>query len=864
MDDASTGDPVTGSGAPSSSGRALEARRLLASLGGAAGTGLDERPGRPAPAAAGTGLDRLADLARRLLDAQAAQVVLLSEVQTVVASAGPAPRRPEATGPLDEGLCARVLLEDGPVRLDTTTDSAGSRLGVPLRTGGHVVGALCVSDRAPRRWSGRDVALLEELAGPVVAELELGALVATYEDDRLVWQLAVDAGGVGAFDWDLVTGELRWDDRLLDLFGLDRDAFAGTIEAFRACVHPEDRVRVESALRAAIDTCGTFESEYRILLPGGRTRWVEARGQAVAGPDGSAVRLLGAAHDSTARRDGDARVARVLESMPTAFYQLDADWRFGYVNGEAERLLAATRDSLIGQVVWDRFPAAVGGTFEEHYRRAVETGDPVAFEAYYPAPLDGWYEVRAWPSPDGLAVYFIDITDRRRAHDRLQEGAEQTQLLSDVSASLATTLDTEEAVRRLPQLITPRVADWSIVTLLTEPAGAGTTAPRPWRTNLRDAGHWHHDPVKRGLVTAYASTRLRALSDSAPLARAATGQQPVIHRTDATQALLGSLSPGPARDAIAALAPRSGAFIPLRARGRVVGLLSAFREEHRAPFTDEDVALLLDLGNRAGLAIDNTRLFGLQRDLAEGLQRSMLTAPPAIDHLQVAVRYAPAAVAARVGGDWYDAFRQQDGATVVVIGDVIGHDVAAAAAMGQARTLLRGIAVTTGAGPAAVLHDLEGAMRLLEVDVLATALVARLDRPDSGASGPTRLRWSNAGHLDPVAVHPDGRVETLEPAVRDPLLGIGEGPGRTEQEVVLAPGSTVVFYTDGLVERRGEHLDAGLARLSEAVRELAAEDLTLDELCDRLLARLVPSGAADDVALVAVRLGADGGSRDRR
>lgn len=864
MDDASTGDPVTGSGAPSSSGRALEARRLLASLGGAAGTGLDERPGRPAPAAAGTGLDRLADLARRLLDAQAAQVVLLSEVQTVVASAGPAPRRPEATGPLDEGLCARVLLEDGPVRLDTTTDSAGSRLGVPLRTGGHVVGALCVSDRAPRRWSGRDVALLEELAGPVVAELELGALVATYEDDRLVWQLAVDAGGVGAFDWDLVTGELRWDDRLLDLFGLDRDAFAGTIEAFRACVHPEDRVRVESALRAAIDTCGTFESEYRILLPGGRTRWVEARGQAVAGPDGSAVRLLGAAHDSTARRDGDARVARVLESMPTAFYQLDADWRFGYVNGEAERLLAATRDSLIGQVVWDRFPAAVGGTFEEHYRRAVETGDPVAFEAYYPAPLDGWYEVRAWPSPDGLAVYFIDITDRRRAHDRLQEGAEQTQLLSDVSASLATTLDTEEAVRRLPQLITPRVADWSIVTLLTEPAGAGTTAPRPWRTNLRDAGHWHHDPVKRALVTAYASTRLRALSDSAPLARAATGQQPVIHRTDATQALLGSLSPGPARDAIAALAPRSGAFIPLRARGRVVGLLSAFREEHRAPFTDEDVALLLDLGNRAGLAIDNTRLFGLQRDLAEGLQRSMLTAPPAIDHLQVAVRYAPAAVAARVGGDWYDAFRQQDGATVVVIGDVIGHDVAAAAAMGQARTLLRGIAVTTGAGPAAVLHDLERAMRLLEVDVLATALVARLDRPDSGAPGPTRLRWSNAGHLDPVAVHPDGRVETLEPAVRDPLLGIGEGPGRTEQEVVLAPGSTVVFYTDGLVERRGEHLDAGLARLSEAVRELAAEDLTLDELCDRLLARLVPSGAADDVALVAVRLGADGGSRDGR
>lgn len=684
------------------------------------------------------------------------------------------------------------------------------------------------------------------------------------------WRVAVDAAGIGAFDWDLVDGRLRWDDRLLELFGLDHRTFAGTIEAFSACVHPEDRDRVSAALARAVDECGEYEAEYRVVLPTGEERWITARGRALPGPDGSAVRLLGAAHDSTSVRGEESRVARVLESMPTAFYQLDRQWRFSYLNAEAERLLGRRREELVGGSVWELFPATVGTAFEEHYRRAVRSGEPVAFEAYYPAPLDGWYEIRGWPSPDGLAVYFVDVSARRRAQSDVDRATARAGLVASVTEALTDTLDITEAVRRLPRLVTPVMADWCIITLLREPAPSSARTRRGvtvegapevdvdpgWRENLRDAGYWHHDPALRRAVDDYATTRLTALADSAPLARAVAEQRPVLHRTDATEALLAALAPGPAYDAIQVLRPRSGAFVPLRARGHVVGLLSAFRGPERGAFGEDDVTVLTDIGNRAGIAIDNARMFGRQRELAETLQRSMLTEPPQPDDLQVAVRYAPAAHSAQVGGDWYDAFVQDDGAMVVVIGDVVGHDVDAAAAMGQLRSLLRGIAAHTGDGPAVVLAGVDRVVEALAVDTMATALVARFEEiPEDRRAGVTRLRWSNAGHLDPVVVAPDGTVSVLAPSERHTLIGVVPDQERTDDVVDLPRGSTVLFYTDGLVERRGEALDRGIDRLVRELTGLVADGLPLDEVCDGLLERLVPEGAEDDVALLAVHLG---------
>ena len=268
------------------------------------------------------------------------------------------------------------------------------------------------------------------------------------------------------------------------------------------------------------------------------------------------------------------------------------------------------------------------------------------------------------------------------------------------------------------------------------------------------------------------------------------------------------------------------------------------------------------MAGRAGLALDSSRLYRQQRDIAEGLQRSLLTAPVQPDHTEIAVRYAPAARAAQVGGDWYDAFLQPQGATMLVIGDVVGHDTAAAAAMGQVRTLLRGIAVHSGLGPAEVLLGVDKVMQTLQVGVTASAVVARVEQSaDDRAAGRTQVRWSNAGHPPPMVVHPDGSVSILTGPSPDLLLGIAPDLERSESVVTVDRDSTVLLYTDGLVERRGESLDQGLEALRDALTTLAVEQPPLEQLCDRLLERMLPAVREDDVALVAIRLHCQDGPR---
>jgi serine phosphatase RsbU (regulator of sigma subunit) len=312
------------------------------------------------------------------------------------------------------------------------------------------------------------------------------------------------------------------------------------------------------------------------------------------------------------------------------------------------------------------------------------------------------------------------------------------------------------------------------------------------------------------------------------------------------------LPPGEARDLLEQLAPATVAVLPLRGRGRTLGLLTLYFRPGSAP-SDEDVATAQDVADRAGLALDNARLYATQQQLAEGLQRSLLTEPPEPDHAEIAVRYLPAAEAARVGGDWYDAFLQPCGATMLVIGDVVGHDTAAAAAMGQLRGLLRGIATYSDAGPVEVLRGLDASMTTLQAKTLATAAVARFEQtPDELERGVTRMRWANAGHLPPLVVNPDGTVAELASWKGDLLLGVDPDARRRESVVVLDRGSTVLLYTDGLIERRDANLDDGLVRLRDALMELAGRPL--DELLDELIERLVHGHPEDDVALVAVRL----------
>jgi serine phosphatase RsbU (regulator of sigma subunit) len=293
--------------------------------------------------------------------------------------------------------------------------------------------------------------------------------------------------------------------------------------------------------------------------------------------------------------------------------------------------------------------------------------------------------------------------------------------------------------------------------------------------------------------------------------------------------------------------------LSLQARGRTVGALSIYRGGDRPPADADDVATLVEVADRVALALDNSRLNEQQRRLAEGLQRSLLTAPPEPDHAEIVVRYRPAVRAAEVGGDWYDAFVQPSGATVVVIGDVVGHDTAAAAAMGQLRGLLRGIAYRDGIGPAAVLVDLDAAIQGLGMHTMATAAIARLEQTaEEWAAGTVRVRWSNAGHPPPLLIHHDGRIEELLTARPELMLGVDATARRSETVVTVRRGSTLLLYTDGLVEGRDLPLDDGIARLKVVLAELAQRPL--GELCDEVIERLRPEGLQDDVALVAVRL----------
>ncbi|WP_432543552.1 PP2C family protein-serine/threonine phosphatase [Kineococcus sp. SYSU DK002] len=253
-----------------------------------------------------------------------------------------------------------------------------------------------------------------------------------------------------------------------------------------------------------------------------------------------------------------------------------------------------------------------------------------------------------------------------------------------------------------------------------------------------------------------------------------------------------------------------------------------------------------------------------RRQAARTLQAAMLTRLPRPDHLQLTSRYLPASSGDQVGGDWYDAVVDADGATVLIIGDVVGHDIHAAAAMGQLRGLLRAYAVEGGQSPAQLLTRTDDAIARLGLDVLATAVVARVEQDrDQAGSGRRRLRWSNAGHPPPMLLLPadrtsGGRVERLTgDGDTEVMLGVGLPGARHDHVLDLPVDSTLLLYTDGLVERRDEELDEGLTRLAHAMTRADTAPpparTPLDGWLDRVLTTSMRGGNQDDVAVLAVR-----------
>ncbi|RRQ74857.1 DNA-binding protein [Streptomyces griseofuscus] len=410
--------------------------------------------------------------------------------------------------------------------------------------------------------------------------------------------------------------------------------------------------------------------------------------------------------------------------------------------------------------------------------------------------------------------------------------AARLRLLADVSRALASGLDAQESLRRLARLVVPQLADACVVDVVE---GEG---------------------VRRLMVTDRDTERaLRVLSggllpgpdDSAcALAKVLRGAGPVVV-TD-----FGEPGPGdPLRAAqwslYRALGAHSALIVPMRVRRQGLGALTFVRRTGAPAFDEQEQALAADLGHRAALALDNARLYALQEHTAEQLQLSLLPDLTGLGHLQLATRYLAARERAEVGGDWYDAFPLLDGSAILAIGDVVGHDLAAAVRMGQLRNMLRALAYDSGDDPAGIMCRLDKVMQGLTSIELVTAVIARIETPDAG---PWRLTWTNAGHLPPLLAQPDGRTLLLEEG-HAPILGVDPALARETATVTLPPGATLLLYTDGLVERPGEDIGRGLTRLRQHAAALAREPLAV--FLDELLTRM-SDVQNDDVAVLALRV----------
>ncbi|WP_062650657.1 SpoIIE family protein phosphatase [Streptomyces maremycinicus] len=549
-----------------------------------------------------------------------------------------------------------------------------------------------------------------------------------------------------------------------------------------------------------------------------------------------------------------ALLDQALESLQASAIAVDDDGLIVAANSAARSLVGRKASELIGQDLHDLMHRDKHGHSMPRMRcpirKALLARETTHGDAEWFVRGDGTLVLLSWlvmpyalgPGMTGALTTLYepkreDVGPSDDRHSAPLTELDRLALLAETTTQLTSTLDVDEALHRLAALTVPRLADWAVFDVLTE-----------------------RDEVRRVLVATHKDGILVERDDlqgpmppvpeesPMPLSRALRG---------AASSLAGPATyQGPPDSGIAVEQQRlftetgmhSAVIAPIRGLRDVLGALTLGRAQRHDAFTPADLPLLEDLTRRAGLALDNARLYQRQRKVAETMQRHLLPQLPVLPGLEMTARYVPAPDASSVGGDWYDAFALADHAHALVIGDVVGHDLDAAAGMAQVRNMLRAFAWSQPeAAPSTVVTRLdEAVMHVAEVP-MATMILARLTL---GEDTLWRLHWTNAGHPPPLLVTHDGQARYLDEA-HGMLLGTGVTRARPDALTVVPPRATLLLYTDGLVESPQRSIDHGLVRLRRHAAALAHRPL--DSFCDSLLDQVRPSDNDDDVAMIALR-----------
>ncbi len=535
-------------------------------------------------------------------------------------------------------------------------------------------------------------------------------------------------------------------------------------------------------------------------------------------------------------RQSEARIRLLLDTAPDAFVSIDGET--GLVtawNTAAERLFGWTAAEAIGQSARGMlFPEGGEEGHDRRRRELMEGDEPVKVQ-------QGELELKrrdgtTFPAEETLhrvqvgdeimlSAFIRDLTERRRRqHEREvllgeQAARAEAERVAEMVSGMQVLVDTALTHRSTSDIVA------HLVTSVTSVVGADAASiylADEGRLRLRGSSGGSVEDVTLEFGEGFAG-------------RVAVTREPLLSHDPAAD-----LDDPALRD----LKLDSLVGVPLLAEEEVTGVLVVCTAAPRR-LTPEDMGMLRLAADRVALGIDRARVFEREHKIAETLQRTLLPDRlPALPGLDVAARYLPAAAEAEVGGDWYDVIPIPGGRVGMVMGDVAGKGLAAASMVGRLRSALRAYALE-GHDPATALEQLN---RLLWTEgsesQMATLLYAIVD-PAAGA-----ISWVNAGHMPPLLVGEDGSPSFLDGS-RSVPLGVLPFPIFEEAAAPMSAGSSVVLYTDGLIERPGTVIDDGITRLADAVDGIGPDP---EALCDHLLATLVPGGAAaDDVALLALR-----------